>query len=123
MASKITPEGEGYKRIGVAVITGFQRTDTNTGRTVELFLCPSLTSGGSPDQSGGFFAERRGASVRCRYCATKHSLVEFFDAAARGLIVTSYTGENNLEGVSIDTYDMARAVQQAAKPGPQASVR
>jgi hypothetical protein len=105
-------------RFGVAVRTGFRHTDENTGRTVEIFLCPGkLARDDTPYQSHSFFAELEGESVKCPDCSKRHPVIDFLEAEKRGFIVTrETTGSDASDSIYATAPDMAKAIRQAARP-------
>jgi hypothetical protein len=121
MASNKTKSASVEERFGVAVSTGFRRTDPATGRTVELFLCPQKWLGDRPDQSQGFVAELKGGRARCPDCEESHPVVEFSDAVVRGFIVAKYVEDKDgnadgREGVNFGAAEIARGIRMIAGP-------
>ena len=105
-------------RFGVAVRTGFRRTDENTGRMVEMFLCAHNRGRSNPtvaDQSYAFFAEIEGDSVECGDCSKRHPVIDFLEAEKRKLIVTRNPGSAE-DGICSSAVDIAKAIRQAARP-------
>jgi hypothetical protein len=108
--------GEVDDRFGVAVSTGFRRTDPATGRTAEFLLCPEKGPKGSPEQSSGFVAEVKGGRARCPYCESSHPVVDFFDAEARGFIVAKDTGQAYSEAVNFAADLIADGIRMISRP-------
>ena len=108
-------------RFGVAVSTGFRRTEKKSGRTVELFLCPRYYGAQkSPDQSRVIYAELEGDEVDCSNCSERHPVVDFFDAEAQGFIATRNDDGNDGDLISASAQDMAEAIRGKPSLEPRA---
>jgi hypothetical protein len=105
-------------RFGVAVRTGFRRTDENTGRTIEMLLCPDRDTRDATvgDQSQAFFAELKGDNVNCGLCSRRHPVIDFFDAEKRGFIVTNNADGGDEDCINASARDVAEAIRLAARP-------